>query len=242
MIVERNYYVKISEIGKENKITNKAILGILEDVAAVHSDMAGYGIKNMEQTRLTWILIDWKVQIIRRPNYSEKVLARTWSKNSLKCYTFRDFELLDEQGNVIAKAISRWVLVNIDTGRLEMIDDKILSNYQPELDRTVFEDESFEKLKEPMNFEHEIMYEVKRSDIDVNHHLHNINYLDLATEALPDEIYSKYGEFNNFKIFCKKEVKFRDKVRCKYAFENNKHIVIVKSEDDKKVHSIIELD
>ena len=27
MIVEREYYVKLSEIGKENKITNKALLG-----------------------------------------------------------------------------------------------------------------------------------------------------------------------------------------------------------------------
>ena len=37
MIVEREYYVKLSEIGKENKITNKALLGILEDIGGVHS-------------------------------------------------------------------------------------------------------------------------------------------------------------------------------------------------------------
>ena len=73
MIVEREYYVKLSEIGKENKITNKALLGILEDIGGVHSNIAGYGIKTMDQTRLTWILIDWKVQVIRRPEYAEKI-------------------------------------------------------------------------------------------------------------------------------------------------------------------------
>ena len=241
MIVEREYYVKLSEIGKENKITNKALLGILEDIGGVHSNIAGYGIKTMDQTRLTWILIDWKVQVIRRPEYAEKILARTWSKNSLKCYAFRDFEVADENGNVIVKASSRWVLVNIDNGRLEMIDDKILSKYQPEFDKCVFEDENFEKLREPETYQHEIEYEIKRSDIDVNHHLHNINYLDLANEALPDDVYNNNKEFDNFRIFYKKEIKLGDKVKCKYTFLDGKKIVTIKSEDGKRLHSIIEL-
>ena len=148
MIVEREYYVKLSEIGKENKITNKALLGILEDIGGVHSNIAGYGIPTMDKTHLTWILLDWKVQVIRRPNYSEKILARTWSKEGLKYYAYRDFEVVDEQGNIIVKAISRWVLVNIETGKMERITDEILSKYQPESNKCVFEDETFDKIKE----------------------------------------------------------------------------------------------
>ena len=148
MIVEREYYVKLSEIGKENKITNKALLGILEDIGGVHSNIAGYGIPTMDKTHLTWILLDWKVQVIRRPNYAEKILARTWSKEGLKYYAYRDFEVVDEQGNVIVKAISRWVLVNIETGKMERITDEILSKYQPESNKCVFEDETFDKIKE----------------------------------------------------------------------------------------------
>ena len=144
MIVEREYYVKLSEIGKENKITNKALLGILEDIGGVHSNIAGYGIPTMDKTHLTWILLDWKVQVIRRPNYAEKILARTWSKEGLKYYAYRDFEVVDEQGNVIVKAISRWVLVNIETGKMERITDEILSKYQPESNKCVFEDETFD--------------------------------------------------------------------------------------------------
>ena len=147
MIVEREYYVKLSEIGKENKITNKALLGILEDIGGVHSNIAGYGIPTMDKTHLTWILLDWKVQVIRRPNYAE-ILARTWSKEGLKYYAYRDFEVVDEQGNIIVKAISRWVLVNIETGKMERITDEILSKYQPESNKCVFEDETFDKIKE----------------------------------------------------------------------------------------------
>ena len=224
----------------ENKITNKALLGILEDIGGVHSNIAGYGIPTMDKTHLTWILLDWKVQVIRRPNYAEKILARTWSKEGLKYYAYRDFEVVDEQGNVIVKAISRWVLVNIETGKMERITDEILSKYQPESNKCVFEDETFDKIKELDNYERESKYTVKRGDIDVNHHMHNINYLDLANEALPDEVYDNEKEFNNFKISYKKEIKLGETVKCKYSFVNNTHVICVKSEDDTKLHSVIE--
>ena len=84
MIVEREYYVKLSEIGKENKITNKALLGILEDIGGVHSNIAGYGIPTMDKTHLTWILLDWKVQVIRRPNYAEKILGHCSHRSTHK--------------------------------------------------------------------------------------------------------------------------------------------------------------
>ena len=76
------------------------------------------------------------------------------------------------------------------------------------------------------------MYTTQRRDIDVNKHMHNLNYLDLANEALPEEVYSN-NNFNDIRISYKKEIKLGETVKCKYTFENDKHIVTVKSEDDK---------
>lgn len=242
MVIEREYYVQLSQIGKENKITNKALLGILEDIGGIHSNIAGYGIPTMDQTHLTWVLLDWKVQVIKRPKYAEKILVRTWSRNALKFYAFRDFEILDEQGNIMVKAMSKWVLINIETEKLERVTQEILLKYNPELEKFAFgPDEDFEKLKEQENYERESEYSVKRSDIDVNHHMHNINYLDLANEALPDNIYFNSKEFDFFQISYKKEIKLGDTVKCKYLFENNKHIIVIKNQDETKLHAIIEL-
>ena len=93
---------------------------------------------------------------------------------------------------------------------------------------------------EPENFEIETNYTVRRADIDVNEHMHNLNYLDLANEVLPEEVYNN-NNFNNVRISYKKEIKLRDTVKCKYSFENGKHIVTVKSEDDKIIHAIIQM-
>ena len=240
MIVEQEYQIKLSEIGKENKITNKAILGDLEDIGGIHSNIAGYGILDIQQTKLSWVLLDWKLKIIRRPKYSEKIKIKTWSKNAIKFYTYRDFEVYDENGQVIAIATSKWVLLDIDKGKIVKISDEVLNKYEPELEKSVFDISEIEKLQEPENYISEVEYTVKRSDIDVNHHMHNLNYLELANEALPEDVYNEQG-LNNVRINYKKEIKLGETVKCKYSFENDKHIIVIKNKNDSIVHAIIEL-
>ena len=57
MIVENEYRIKLSDINRENKATNKAILSYLEDVGGKHQDLSGYGILDITQTHLSWIII-----------------------------------------------------------------------------------------------------------------------------------------------------------------------------------------
>lgn len=240
MIIENEYTVKLSEIGKDNKATNKAILSYLEDIGGIHSNKAGYGVYEIPQTHLSWVLLGWRLHVIRRPNYAEKIKILTWSKDAIKYYTFRDFKVYDEQENLIAIASSKWVLLDIEKGKIVKIAPEILEKYEPELNKAVFEKEEFDKIKEPDEYQHETEYTVRRADIDVNNHMHNLNYIELANEALPDEVY-RGALFNDVRITYKKEIKFGETVKCKYAFRDDKHVVVVKSEDEKVLHAIIEM-
>ena len=69
--------------------------------------------------------------------------------------------------------------------------------------------------------------------------MHNLNYIELANEALPEETY-RGALFNDVRITYKKEIKLGDTVKCKYAYQQDKHIVVVKSSDESVVHAIIE--
>lgn len=240
MILENEYTVKLSEIGKGNKVTNKAILSYLEDIAGIHSNKAGYGIFEIEETHLSWILLGWKLQVIRRPKYAEKIKIKTWSKGVVKLYTYREFEVYDERGNLIIKASSKWVLLDIGKGKIVRIEPKIIEKYEPELDKVVFGIEEFDRIKEPDKYQFETEYTVRRADIDVNNHMHNLNYIELANEALPEEVY-RGALFNDVRITYKKEIKLGETVKCKYVFKDDKHIVVVKSKDESIIHAMIEM-
>ena len=121
----------------------------------------------------------------------------------------------------------------------EEVTENIINAYKPEK-KTVFEENSLDKVKIPEEFSNTIKYEVIRKDIDINKHMHNLYYLDLAYEALPDEIYNK-RPFDYVRITYKKEIKLGEKVNCKYVEQDGKYVIVIKSEDETVIHAIVEL-
>lgn len=240
MIYQEKFKIGLKDVWKGNEISNKAILEYLEDVAAYHSDRVGYGVNTSNKTHLTWLLLDWKVKVIKRPQYGQILDIHTWSRYIVKCYAYRDFEIYDDNNNLCVIASSKWLLINNQTGKLAKVEQEMADQYKSEIGKCVFQEAEIEKLKEPKNFQSSIIYQIKRKDIDVIGHMHNLYYLDLAYETLPEEVYQQ-RPFDEIRIMYKKEIKLGCTVICKYAYEENKHIVMIQSEDEKILHAIIEL-
>lgn len=239
-IIEHNDVVNISKVNSKGLITNKGMLELLENTACLHSDKAGYGILDILKTHLSWVQLNWNVKVLRRLVYGEHVTIRTWARTSTKVSTLRDFEVLDKDNNVVCIATTRWTLTNIDTLSITKITDDIIEKYEP-VDKTLFPDFVFKKLSEPSTHTNEYIYTTQRRDIDVNKHMHNLNYLDLAFETLPDEVYLNNDFFNNIEIMYKTAIRLGDVSKCLYTYEDGKHIVTIKSEDEKTLHCIVHL-
>ena len=240
MIFEDNYKLQIRDTRLNSEVTNKALLGIMENIAGMHSAKVGFGLTDIPKTNLTWILLDWKLEVKKRVKYGDQVHVKTWSRYIYKCYAYRDFEIYDTNQNLVAIATSKWVLIDVNKNRIIRVEDEVANKYESETDKSVFNIKELDKLKEPESFLSQVEYTVCRRDIDVYKHMHNLYYLDLAYEALPEDVYYA-PELANVRITYKKEIKLGDKVNCKYTKENNKHIVIIRSENDKITHAIIEL-
>lgn len=240
MIFTQKVKTGIKDIGKNNTIKNRAILEMLENVGSYHSDKIGYGAVNIEKTKLTWILLEWKLKVIKRPIYGQTLTINTWGRNMEKFFTYRDYEIYDENDNLCVIATSKWVLINIETGKIFRMTDDIINSYQPE-ERNVFSSINIETINIPDSFDLTLKYTVKRRDIDLNFHMHNLYYLDLAYEALPVKIYEQ-RPFDNIRITYKKEIKLGDIINCKYKKQDDKNIVVITDEEDKIIHAIISLE
>lgn len=240
MKFEKEYYVQVKDIGLKNKMTNYAILSKLEEIASDHSNTVGYGVKDIEKKKKAWLLMDWKLKVIERPEYGQKLNVKTWARPIEKqpFFTYRDFEIFEGEKRV-AIATSKWILFDLETNRIGKITDDIIRLYHPE-EECVFGERDITKIREEKELGQAISYEVRRSDIDINKHMHNLNYLQLAYEVLPENIY--FGnEKNNVRIMYKHQILLGDKVKCYYINSNEKDIITIKSEDDGVLHSIIEL-
>ena len=240
MSYKKEYEIGLEDIGKGNLATNISILKKLEEIAEQNSSEVGIGIENMEETKIAWLLLDWKVEIIKRPKYMDKISIETWSTKMERCYGYRDFEVYNEENELIIKGTSKWVEMDLEKKRPIRIDEESAKKYAKyDKGYSVFENE-IDKIEEVSDDELIFIrnYEIQRRDIDVNRHMHNISYLELAYEVLPYDVYIG-NTFSNVRITYKKEIKYGDTVRCYYTNKNNKHIITIKSDD--KTNAIVEL-
>ena len=244
MIFTENFKILSKDIGKDNLIINRGILEIFENLGLHHADLAGHGANDIKKIGLSWIVLDWKVKVLKRPKYGQNLTAKTWGRvmdeRRKKLFTYREFEIFDEEGNLCVIATSKWVMMDINTWKLAKLGDEILEKYGPE-DKYLFDSPELERIKVPTEFSNEITYKVSRKDIDYNGHVHNLYYLDLAYEALPEDVFNN-RPYDNFRINYKKEIKYGDLIKCKYSFVDGKHFVtICGAEDEKKINAIVEL-
>lgn len=238
MFVEKEFFIGLRDLEKGNKLSNTSLLSFLEDMGGIHSNIAGNGLNDIDKVKHTWILLGWKIELYKRPVYAETIRIKTWSRKMDKFYAFRDFELYNQSNEKIGIATSKWIYVNIETGKITKTNEELENKYQTE-NISVFENEDLEKLKVPENFENECEYKITKDMIDVNKHVHNIYFLNIAREVIPDSIYEN-NEFNSFEIMYKKEIKYGENVKCLFTEEEKNYSVIIK-DNENNIHAIIQI-
>lgn len=201
----------VEDIGMNLKMNNRSFLRILQEVANEASSKLGFGITDTKNTNFTWVILYWRLEIIKRAEYEDELTIKTWANFSKNLYSIRNFEIYlgDE---LIARADSKWTLVDVEKHNIIKIPDEMVKKYEP-LNETVFEKEYKAKINLPDSVDKSYTYKIMKRDLDANHHVNNISYLDIANEIIPDELINNAKELN---IIYKKEIEYGDTIECMY--------------------------
>lgn len=238
MFVEKEFFIGLSDITYGNKLKNTSLLSFLEDMGGIHSSMVKNGLWDIERTKQSWVLLAWKVKIINRPVYGDTIKIKTWSRKMDKLYAYRDYEIFDKEGNTIGKASSRWILIDIESRKILKLDESLEKLYTQE-DIDILEiDTNFGKLKESESYILENEFKITKNLIDINDHVHNLYYMDIAENVIPDEILQNV-ELNDFEVMYKKEIKKDEIVKSMYQELDDSYIVTIKSIDNEILHAIL---
>lgn len=237
MFFTRDFRIGLSMLGQSTYISNKGFLSILQDIAEMHSASVGYGVTDIDKTNYSWALLNWKIQFLNRPKYGETLTIKTWSRYSSKLYCYRDFEIYDSNQKLVAIASSKWVLIDVSKGRIAKLEDELMELYNPE-NKSVFNIVEIDKISEPTSIDNTINYRIRKADIDVNNHVNNLCYVDIALEAFPGST-NEFNSCNNFEIMYKHQIRIDDEVDVSFTVQNNENYVVIKSDNGKKLHSII---
>jgi len=184
-------------------MTLTALVTFFQDIAIEHSDSAGYTIDKLLSNNLGWVITNYHIIAERWPAYGEKIKINTWSSSIKHYQAERCFEIIDENGNSIIRASSRWILMNLEKRGPEAIPKDLYDAYNTGTAPSI-ENEKYQMIRQRENLIKEDFIKVKRSHTDSNGHTNNTQYISWAMDNVPDEIYEEC-QCADFKIVYRKE-------------------------------------
>lgn len=221
-----NLQVRYSEVGRNGNVEIHQILDYFQDCSTFHVEDIGYGLDAMIKEHIGWFLLGWNVKIIRYPHFGEYLKVSTVPYKLRGFFGYRRFYIEDQEGNVIVKADSMWVLMDIQKLVPVRIPKKMIEGFVIEegIDKTV---NVSRKLPTDGDFHETDVVEISRFYLDTNGHVNNSFYAMWAEGMLPEGTV-----LSQIKIDYRVQAVLGDKIHisfydnkegmCKVRYENQK--------------------
>lgn len=197
-----------------------SLMNKLQGLAGTHADMLGVGRDVCASKNIAWVLTHMFVDIIDMPRAEEMLTYSTWPSSTGAVRSERDFEIRDEHGKLKIRAISQWVLIDLNTRRVARISD-----YFPDwngLPERVWNRE-FDKCPDFVPTKSHVMA-CRFDDIDLNQHINNAVYTVWATESVGFD-YRNTHKLRGIDIYFEHEINpTTPTVRIEVGFDNSRNI------------------
>lgn len=189
-----NDRVRFSEMDPQKRMRLPSILRVMQDCSDYQSEALGVGHQYLMDQRRGWILLYWQVLIGRYPMDREPYTAETRPWKFDHFFGHRNFAVYDSSGERIVSANSVWSMMDLDRMRPVRPAEEDIAPYGVDEPLTMPYSGS-RKIRLPEGLREEISIPVRKADLDLNRHVNNVRYIDMACEYLPEEIVEMQAEY-----------------------------------------------
>ena len=175
------YTLRSRDVNMFHRLRSSQLFELLQEAATDHSELLGAGIDVIRKKNLMWVLARQSVELLRMPSYGEKVLIETWPGKTVHSLYPRYYRLLDENGDALVNSSSIWMLADLN-------ERSLVPSSKSGIDFS-FEKRGIEIAlpSPPRTFytDHNSFFTVPFSYVDMNGHMNNTRYFDLADNLSP---------------------------------------------------------
>lgn len=203
-----SYYQKAYELhnfdfNAHEHVKTVTLLNCLQDISTCHYNSVVGG--NAENA--VWVIVEWDVQFMAPITRVQNLTVKTKPTYFRKFIAYRAYEIVDESGDVVVTAVSKWAYINYET-RKQMVIPKFLYELFD-----VHEHADKPKKLENMDFKIECIepmtFRSCFSDIDINQHVNNVSYLRWTIDSLPYEFIAQNSP-KRLQVYYRKEIFIND--------------------------------
>ena len=212
-----DFKIRGYEIGPDHKVPLQNICGYMEEAASLHADELGFSVEELAGRGLAWALTRIWIEFeelpylggnVLRDEESSWVKVKTWPVSVERLQYRRDF-LITWRGQVMARAVTEWVVINLESRRAERIPE-FISALQPPNPELVFEAGKFRLPAQP-DAPELASFVVRKADIDRNNHVNNARFTEWIVESTPEDV-SAFKRIRQLQIMYRAEGLYGDTV------------------------------
>lgn len=223
--------VRYSETDMNRKLSWVSLVDYFQDCSTFQSESLGRGMNYLKERNLVWMILSWQIEIVRRPVLGEKIIARTWPHNFKAFYGHRNFALLDEQENYLAKANSIWVLIDTNTGKPTKPQPEHIALY--EMEPPLEMEYSSRKIPVEGGGIKKETFAVCRHHLDSNQHVNNGQYIYMAEEYLPSDF-----EVAKLKVEYRQQARLHD-IIVPVVYRKDNEVAVSLCNEEEKPYAIV---
>ena len=168
------------DINKELKLSR--LLEMFQEISITHTQNLGAGREKTLDKGFLWVIIQQDVHIYKLPEYDDELILESSPGKTMHVLFPRYYRLKDKEGNLLVKGSALWALIDANTRKLVFPDKhniEISGEEDPDIDLP-----SVIPTLETLNSRE---YEVLYSYCDLNGHMNNTVYFDLAENIIKKE-------------------------------------------------------
>jgi len=155
------------------------LFAYLTNAAWKHASLTAHGYDGLSALNQMWVLVKFQLSIKRLPRWGEQITIETWGKGTERLYALRDYSISLVDGEKLASATSGWLILDKDRRRPVKVDRMI---FPWETGRIEMETD-LQKVPKLANGRARGRFRAFFSDIDVNHHVTAMKYLQWMMDS-----------------------------------------------------------
>ena len=184
----QSYEVTDIAVDRYGRMKTSMILFLAQEVAGKHCNLLSVDYDTLAARQMFWAVTRHRVQITRLPLRGETIRIETWPMPTTRVAYPRSVVAYDSQGNECFRAISLWVLMDIQK-RSMILPGKSGIDVVGTL-RGMELDSPGGLVAKPLR--NHSRRQVCFTDLDRNGHMNNTRYLDWIDDLLPSAFHEQH--------------------------------------------------
>ncbi len=212
--------VSKDDIGRNGYIKAANLFRMLEGISTEHAHLLNAGVEEMLRRNQIWVLSKLKYELYGPVRPGGEYYIETYPKPKKAVTYGRDYYIRDDRGEIIMAGASQWCILDFDTRKIVRRGVEFDGKFY---DKDAL-DGTFEKIHEKSP-EFVRMHTVTESDLDINQHVNNCRYVDMACEI------SGVDVFETFNIYFARESRTGDELHLFREEQQGSSVMTGKFED-----------